>query len=238
MFEQLLTGLAAEKMAEAEQRRAAIIAEVGEEQYMLDYQRKYNQKLNNEYRQSFITSTDTMLGARFCDASFDSFNKNTNNMAAYTACRQYVRGWTRSKQGIFLVGPNGIGKNHLAAAIAKDLAVKMKTVYFGSITKIKTKICDAFGKGVEEAVSDLLKYDLLCINDLGAEQKTEFMKALVFDIVDRLYEDKRGIIITTNLNSTEIKDRYGVRVLSRISEMCKIVKYRDRDHRVKKELTS
>ena len=172
------------------------------------------------------------LGERFAQCTFDNFKRNDNNKLAYGAARRLAGGFKRDKKGLILAGPNGIGKNHLTAAMVNELADQIKSAFYSNITKVKTKICDAFGYSVEEAIESILSKDLICINDLGAERDNDYAKELLFDLVDRLYEDKRCLVITTNLTDEEMFKRYGSRIVSRFFEMCDMVRYADYDHRV------
>ena len=46
----------------------------------------------------------------------------------------------------------------------------------------------------------MVKYDLLIIDDLGAERGTEYAVENVFNVIDRRYRSGKPLIITTNLH--------------------------------------
>jgi DNA replication protein DnaC len=218
---------------EAGKRREAVIAEIGKEEYDRRMEEKRREEFFSGLKKSMKKSLGIMLGSRFKDCTFENFGVNKNNKRAYVACMSFADGFSSDRKGLILAGPVGIGKNHLAAAIANELIKRMIRTYFGSITKIKTKICDAFGVGVDDALDSILAHDVVVINDLGTERDTEFAKELLFDLIDRLYENSKPIIITTNLSDEELFAKYGPRIMSRLIGMCDAIYYEDEDHRMK-----
>lgn len=66
---------------------------------------------------------------------------------------------------------------------------------------------------------------VLIIDDLGAENTTEFAKSVLFDIIDYRYDnnDKFQTIITSNVSLNELSKVYSDRTTSRISGMCKVI---------------
>lgn len=68
--------------------------------------------------------------------------------------------------------------------------------------------------------------EVLIIDDLGAENTTEFAKSTVFDIIDYRYDNKDNCqtIITSNVDLDDLTKTYSDRTTSRINGMCKIIK--------------
>lgn len=180
----------------------------------------------------------TGLGRRFFNRTFANFNTNKTNELAFKVCKQIVNQFDGQK-GVMLAGDNGIGKTHLAAAIVNELAAQGHIVYFGNIVDIKTRVYGGFGdNSVEAVVRKMLQCDLLCIDDLGKEKmgknpEGNYMRELIYKLINRLYEDDRGVVITTNLDVAECEERYGTATVSRLCEMCEYVHYVDEDHRLK-----
>ncbi len=139
--------------------------------------------------------------------------------------REYVEHWpTMRKEGIGLLlwGGVGSGKTYMAACIANALINQERKVLmtdFASISNIS--IFDS-----EEYVRSLSNYELLIIDDYGAERNSEFALQNVFDVINRRWESGKPLIITTNLELEQIKDQAGkdltrARIDDRILEMCK-----------------
>ena len=72
-------------------------------------------------------------------------------------------------------------------------------------------------------LKELLKPDLLILDDLGAERSTSFGKEQVFDVVNKRTLSGRPLVVTTNIPLTvmqtaeDIQDR---RIFDRVLEKC------------------
>ena len=62
--------------------------------------------------------------------------------------------------------------------------------------------------------------DLLHIDDLGAENRTDWVLEQLYSIVNARYESERAIVATTNLMPDELSERLGARTVSRLVEIC------------------
>lgn len=67
--------------------------------------------------------------------------------------------------------------------------------------------------------------EVLIIDDLGAENATEFAKTTLFDILDYRFDgkDRLQTIITSNVTLTNLAKIYSDRTTSRIQGMCQIL---------------
>jgi DNA replication protein DnaC len=75
----------------------------------------------------------------------------------------------------------------------------------------------------------------LFIDDLGSETTTQWVVEQFFYIINQRYNNCLPIYITTNLGVKELETRYGVRLVSRLVEMCDFIKLNGKDYRRKKE---
>ena len=66
----------------------------------------------------------------------------------------------------------------------------------------------------------LTAVDLLHIDDLGAENRTDWVLEQLYSIVNARYEAERAIVATTNLMPDELSERLGARTVSRLVEIC------------------
>ena len=65
-------------------------------------------------------------------------------------------------------------------------------------------------------LSEMLNFHIISIDDIGTEPQSQFRNCAFADLVDRA-EKKGGLmIITTNLNGEQLRERYGDRVLDRL----------------------
>jgi DNA replication protein DnaC len=62
--------------------------------------------------------------------------------------------------------------------------------------------------------------DLLHLDDLGAENRTDWVIEQLYALVNERYESKKALVVTTNLDESELERQIGERVVSRLVEMC------------------
>jgi DNA replication protein len=121
----------------------------------------------------------------------------------------------------FIVGTTGAGKTHLASAIAwqtlmaKQYRYKMIFIDWpGWIGKVKKAMNDPKTQvEVDKTLSEISLADLVIIDDIGAERKTDYTVEQI-EKISRKREDKR-LLLTTNLAAKELKEKYGQRIWSR-----------------------
>ena len=181
--------------------------------------------------------TESGLGKRFFKRKFDNFLVNNNNKEAFEQAKRYVEEFDGST-GLMFVGGAGTGKTHLAAAIVNELVERGYKVMFGNSTDIIARMRKSFKEGESDIdiISKITDVDLLVIDDLGKEKESEYTNMIIYQIINRLYEDEKALIITTNYTSFAVKERlgdYGDAILSRLLEMCKVVKLTGEDWRKK-----
>ena len=94
-----------------------------------------------------------------------------------------------------------------------------------------------FDTSKESILSPYLECDVLIIDDLGSEPifKNVSEEYLYLILNQRLFEQK-PVIISTNLTLSEIQDRYGERIFSRLvsKNVSKLFKIENSDLRLKK----
>lgn len=127
----------------------------------------------------------------------------------------------KKRMGYLLWGPIGTGKSYLARCVANallDCGVTVKMMNFSGILN------DLFAaEDKTEYIRCLMKYDLLIIDDLGAERNSEYATEIVFSVVDARYRSGKPLIITTNLSLVKMKSETDAgkrRIYDRILEMC------------------
>jgi DNA replication protein DnaC len=93
-----------------------------------------------------------------------------------------------------------------------------------SMPKLLAEIRGTFDAENDDSYASLRRrlaaVDLLHLDDVGAEQQTEWVLEQLYSIVNERYEDGRSILITTNLTIEQLRNQVGDRTVSRLAEMC------------------
>ena len=82
----------------------------------------------------------------------------------------------------------------------------------------------------------LINCDLLIIDDLGAEQVTDFSTNELFNLINKKLLNNKKMIISTNLNLPDIEKTYTTRIYSRLVGNFKLLKFYGDDVRIKLNL--
>ena len=80
-------------------------------------------------------------------------------------------------------------------------------------------------------------YDLLILDDLGAERGTEYALEQVFAVIDARYRSRKPLIVTTKLTLDALKhpdDLAHARIYDRILEICAPILFGGENLRVEK----
>lgn len=150
--------------------------------------------------------------------------------------KNYVENFEKMRgdgKGLLFFGSVGGGKTFAAACIANAVIDKCFSCKMTNFAQIANTVQGMFD-GRQEYYDGLMKYDLLVIDDLSAERKTEYMQEIVFNVIDSRYRSGLPLIVTSNLTSEELRNPAVVtyqRIFSRLFEMCVPIEVKGKDRR-------
>lgn len=147
-------------------------------------------------------------------------------------CELFAEQFNGKGSSILMVGNTGLGKTHLSLAIANKLIENGFCVVYGSVTELIRKINSEQFDNVEGDTMSLVKScDLLILDDLGVENKSEWNASLLYEIINTRQNKRAPMIINTNLDLDELTQCYGDRLSSRMFSM-KVMFFEGTDNRV------
>ncbi len=125
-------------------------------------------------------------------------------------------------RGVWIMGDVGTGKTMLAMLISKAALDAGRTAAIYSLPRLLNLIREAIDEedGVVGFLDRLATVDLLHLDDVGAENRTDWALEQLYSIINTRYEDERSIVITTNLEPSLLAEQIGARTVSRLVEMC------------------
>lgn len=152
-------------------------------------------------------------------------NDDLTNPRITKAMQRYVEHFPEMKksgQGLLLFGVVGTGKTFAAAEVANALIDRGYTALVTNFARIANTVGGMF-EGKQQYYDSLNRFDLLVLDDLATERKTEYMQEIVYNVIDSRYRAGLPMIITTNLTAEELKkpqDIVNKRIYDRILEKC------------------
>ena len=97
------------------------------------------------------------------------------------------------KYGLLLFGDVGTGKSFLAGCIANALLEQDVPVLMTNFPTILNRMTGLFGSDRADFLANLNAYDLLILDDLGAERGTEYALEQVFAVIDARYRSRKTV---------------------------------------------
>lgn len=170
---------------------------------------------------------EARIPSRYRDVSFEQLN-GTDLVAFPEQIRVVQRFVGRIEdnvahgRGVWIMGDVGTGKTMLAMLVSKAALDAGLTVAIYSLPRLLNLIREAIEQveGVVGFLDRLAEVDLLHLDDVGAENRTDWALEQLYSIVNMRYEEQRSIVVTTNLQPDELAEQIGARTVSRLVEMC------------------
>lgn len=157
----------------------------------------------------------------YLDYTFEA--DDSPNSTPSVLARQYVKSFRKMRKngiGMIMYGTVGTGKTFYAACIANALINKGVRVKVTTLSKI---IGGAFGDDNWRA--KLNRYQLLILDDLGAERQTDYALEIAHAVIDDRVTSGLPLIVTTNLSEEDMMSVENLtlkRVYDRVLAACPI----------------
>jgi DNA replication protein DnaC len=157
-------------------------------------------------RQATSRGVGTGIGRRFLEVSFE----REPIVSLDSVVLRQVRGFIRSLEdnleagrGLWFDGPVGTGKTSLAILVAKAAKQAGRSYAVYPVPRLLAEIKRTFDRDASDSYLGffrrLCSVDLLVLDDLGAEKQTEWVLEQLYSIVNERWQDRRSIVVTTNI---------------------------------------
>jgi DNA replication protein DnaC len=176
-------------------------------------------------------------------ANYQPAANNGSQLRAFNYAYRLVREYPSIDRGLLFMGTCGVGKTHLSVAILRELIEKKGVsclfYEFGSLLKEIQNSYNPVSQTSElKVLTPVIEAEVLVLDELGATKPTDWVRDMMMQIINTRYNDRRLTIFTTNYRDERgqaseetLEDRIGIRLRSRLYEMCRTVVIDGEDYR-------
>ena len=188
--------------------------------------------------------SEARIPKRYEHCDLDSYvTRNETQKNAKIWVQRFVDNYPQVESGLLFLGTCGVGKTHLAVALLKQVITEKGDgglfYDFRDLLREIQASWDSISQTSEwDVLKPVLEARILVLDELGANKPTEWVRDTIAHIINCRYNDKRLTIFTSNFLDTPTKageetltDRIGVRLRSRLYEMCREVEIHGVDFR-------
>lgn len=206
------------------------------------------------------------IPARYQHCTIDGFelwNPQDPSLAeARKRTREFVDCYPAVDKGLVFMGKVGTGKTHLAVAALQELVVgkAVRGLYVNALELVQQLQLSFEGGSPsrEEILAGVSDAEVLVLDELGAGKLTDWVRDVLYFVINNRYMAKRITLFTTNyLDAPQpprrapggqqseaypiaserwqetLADRISDRLRSRLHEMCDVIKLYGEDYRVR-----
>jgi DNA replication protein DnaC len=138
------------------------------------------------------------------EKTLESFDFHFNPRIHEATFRELATcGFLMQHENLFLVGPSGVGKSHLAQALGHEACRRAREVLYRRTAVLMDWIAAGHGDGTHaRRLKQVGAVDLLILDDFGLTPLSEGQQADLYELICERYE-KHSLIITSNRDFNE-----------------------------------
>ena len=179
-----------EELAETAQKNSWTYPQYLKALSELEASTRYQNRVQRHLKEAKLPEGKTL-------ATFDFKVTKSINPAQIKALAEDT-GWVKKAENIIIFGPSGVGKTHIAAAIADNLITQgIRSLFISTTTLVQQLQLARSVYKLPEAINKLSRIPLLILDDIGYAKKDEAETNVLFELIAERYETG-SIIITAN----------------------------------------
>ena len=172
--------------------------------------------------QAALSGLGSLLGSQtFENFSLAYYPDKTAAREVLDFCKEFAASGVEAGRNMLLLGTTGLGKTHLSTAIADTVMKNGGSVIYESAPNILAdfryeQFCRGYNDNSPVRTDKYFGADLTVIDDLGSEMPGPFAASVLYNLINTRLNNKKSLLINTNLTMRELAGRYDNRIASRL----------------------
>ncbi len=180
---------------------------------------------------------EARIPLRFTDETLDTFDPRATFLkACLSKARQYVNDYSLNRtKGLYIHGPTGVGKTHIAIGILKALIMRGFDGVFYNVVDLLDAIRSTYDSQSDPSpkgrlISDFQK-QIFVLDDFGTQKTSLWVSDRLYSLINRRYQDCKTMVVTSQIPFEELSRRIDSGLASRIIDMCEEIEIKADDYR-------
>src|SRR6266852_1546058 len=163
--------------------------------------------------------------------TFERFEITPGNQLAYERSKNF----NPAMDNLYLWGPCGVGKTHLAHAIARTCFEQTLSVAILLPSQLSRKVRMKDPEKEQAAIDEFVRVEALVLDDLGIGNETPYSKQILQEILDgRDFSDRAGLVVTSKYSLSALAEKLNDdTITSRLACVCRIIEIKGTDFRLR-----
>jgi DNA replication protein DnaC len=162
--------------------------------------------------------------------TFEKYQVTPGNQLAFAKAKHF----SPSDDNLYFWGPCGVGKTHLAYAIARRSFEQGRSVTILKSSQLSRKVRMKDPNQEQESIDGFVRMQVLILDDLGMGNETAYARQVLQEIMDdRDFNDRAGLVVSSKYSLSGLAQKLNDDTIpSRLAGMCQVVEIKGLDHRL------
>jgi DNA replication protein DnaC len=183
-----------------------------------------------KYKQELINLAN--IPKRYLNKDFNNYEELSEEHKIF---KYQIEHHYNKKQNLIIAGNTGTGKTHLAIALFKKLIMEHDLNTNTQISKMGyyTKYYNLASLKIEsyKLFNEVINCNYLIIDEFGTND-SDFKERILFEIIDKRYDNYLSTILITNATVKEFKNKLTDMTYSRIRQNALLLETKHQDYRI------